>query len=79
MGKDCKYIMLDDNFPILFHCGFNHKEIANKFIGHEITSAGFVEVRDNTVYTFGESVSLKLKPEKDDAYWIKKLLVDVEY
>lgn len=79
MSKNCKYIMLDDNFPILFHCGLPHKDMANKFSGHSITSAGFVEIRDNTVYVSGESVSLELKPEKDDDYWIKKLLTNDLY
>ena len=87
MISNCKYIMLRGAEPILFPLTLTHATVANALnkgreVRGEVTSAGFVTVLgigiqgnpDIIVRVFGESVSLKLKPAKDDFYWIKKML-----
>ena len=78
--KQCKYIMLDDNIPILFHCGLTHHYMAEGRV-KRVTSAGFVSVHggpEETIFVsvYGKSVSLNSAPAKDDAYWIEKMLTE---
>ncbi len=81
----CKYIMLDENTPILFPEHLTHDYVARKFDIDKVTSAAFfkvgVEDFEKTfpsieVSVFGESVSLKMKSKPEDAIWIKKMFED---
>jgi hypothetical protein len=57
-----KYVMTQIG-PILFPGSFAHAD----FKAFAPTSAGFVEIgRDGSVFTYGESVSLKLRPDSQD-------------
>jgi len=57
-----KYVMTQ-NGPILFPGSFVHAD----FKEFAPTSAGFVEIgRDGSVYTYGQSASLKLRPDSQD-------------
>jgi hypothetical protein len=57
-----KYVMTQ-NGPILFPGSFSHAD----FQAFAPTSAGFVEIgRDGSVYTYGQSASLKLRPDGQD-------------
>ncbi|MFH2073985.1 MAG: hypothetical protein ABIJ57_01370 [Pseudomonadota bacterium] len=80
----CKYIMLDDIYPILFCRGMTHIEVSNRFVSpdRQVTSAGFVMITTDPnkeevkVYTFGKSVSLGIGRKPSDEKWIKKMLTD---
>ena len=67
-----KYVIVDGTFAITFGEYYKH----DQFSRHgEITSAGFFSIgKDRKVHTYGESLSLKLKPEASDAYFIEKAL-----
>jgi len=74
-----KYVMTGKG-PIIFPDSFNHKDFAQ----FKPMSAGRVEVDVllpvergiKAVSTFGESVSLKLKPDKLDAELIARAFLD---
>ena len=74
MRGDTKYVMLDGIKPIIFHQGISHDSF--KALGN-ITSAGFVKIYYDPVDqvisagVYGESLSLKLKPNPQDADLIK--------
>lgn len=66
-----KYIMTD-NGPILFPESFQHSD----FKQHGPKSAGYFTIgknknREMSVFTYSDSFSLKLKPDKDDERKIK--------
>ena len=73
-----KYIMTEYS-PVLFNECLNHSDIA-KCTFNDLESAGFVNIRmlknDLEVTTYGESVSLGLKPKPEDAARIKTFLLD---
>jgi len=80
-----KYVMVDDIKPILFSEMMQHSDF--KDIGN-ITSAGMCRINaklkrfdghistEKTVCCYGESISLKLKPAKQDEKYIKKFLLE---
>lgn len=77
-----KYIIIEQKAAIIFNDVITHADMAAKFshLG-EPTSAGFLEVYLNPdsvdgilVSTYGESVSLKLKPSIYDPELIKSQL-----
>lgn len=76
--KDFKYIMVDGIYPILFTLAMIHKDIAK---GHNVTSAGFAKIEscDNklSVSVSGESVSLGISHNPEDASTIKKMFVEM--
>ena len=82
-----KYVIVDECKPILFNC-FNHSD--TRSLPGKPTSAGFVSfeivkndgiefpsICSSTIikaHTYGESISLKMKPSPRDAYLITKML-----
>lgn len=73
-----KYIIVDSMWPIIFPGSISHIEAAKAVEGKKVTSAGFFNVnreQDGSfeIVTYGESISLKLKPAYDDAFLIKFL------
>ena len=74
-----KYLMIDEAFPILFGDYFEHTNIKANVHG-KVTSAGFVDLYMDCAHgkieasTFGESISLKLKPSKFDEEIITRLV-----
>lgn len=63
--KPIKYVMIQRCLPIIFD-GFNHSDL--KILGKEITSAGFIVFdKDGKVQTYGESTTLNMIPDKNDA------------
>lgn len=71
-----KYLILDDCFPVLFTGALKHDKISTA--GRKVTSAGFFEINDGKVRTFGESVSLMMRPGEFDAQLIQKMLFSRE-
>ena len=69
-----KYIIIDGVKPIVFSEAQLHSEFKNM---GEITSAGKCSIRNNKVSCFGESISLKLKPNERDAKIIKMNLLEI--
>ena len=69
-----KYIILDRNTPIIFAPELTHVEVASTFGLGRVKSAGFLQVSDDSVCCFGESVSLGIRSSISDAKWIGKLL-----
>ena len=68
-----KYIMTKDDGVIMFSNLITHTEMARKFGG--ATSAGFVTIDKNYHFeTYGESVSLRMKPAEDDNEKIERQL-----
>jgi len=81
MMKKFKYVIINNTFPILFGEAHKHSEFANCSVGASLgraTSAGFcsISVEDGkmSVSTFGESVSLFLRSNKEDAEIISRML-----
>lgn len=60
---ELKYVIIDGTFPIIF---ISQKHIEMKVHGN-ITSAGFLTIRNNKVSTYGKSHSLKMVPDSHDA------------
>jgi len=73
--KQNKYIIIDELFPILFTECQTHKDLAH---GMRVTSAGFfctsIEKDKIKVHCYGESISLNIKNQPDDARLIEKFL-----
>lgn len=67
-----KYIIIDHGFPVLFLDALQHKQIT--VAGGRVTSAGFFKIKDGQVTTYGESISLRLKPMEGDAEIINMML-----
>jgi len=65
--------MIDHNRPIVFLDTWNHNEM-ERMVNEKATSAGFVDVYDDKVKCYGNSISLNLKPAKDDEHWIASAL-----
>jgi hypothetical protein len=64
-----KYIILEiSGFPaaIIFPRHLQHSSVAQA-LGHPVTSAGFVQVRQGKVEVYGESLSLNLRSNPADA------------
>jgi len=60
---EIKYVMIDEIWPVLF-VGQAHSDM--KKLGN-ITSAGFIRMLENgTIYTYGHSQSLNMKPADRD-------------
>ena len=74
-----KYIIIDNGgveVPIVFDEILSHKEMSyNK----TVISAGFLDVWENEVSVFGESVTLNIKSRKEDAILIKKMLIHEDF
>lgn len=82
-----KYIMFGFFTPVLFPEHIKHSDFANLCHFGKPTSAGFAKIyikpdltykeeHEIDVCTFGESVSLKLKSDKEDARVIKNMIMD---
>lgn len=76
--KRVKYIIIDDISPILFSEMETHAKVAAMAAGRPITSAGFcslffVEEGHIAANVYGESVSLKLKSDPEDAALIERM------
>lgn len=67
----CKYIVLDGRFPILFDAAFIHAEVASGFPGREVTSAGFFRLPQGA---YGESLSLGVGSKPEDTKLIREHL-----
>ena len=75
---DIKYIILDEIFPVIFGGYFKHKTVSDTF-PQRTTSAGFLNIRKHTpedviIETYGEAISLRLKPKERDAVLLARLL-----
>lgn len=72
---DCKYIILDNLMPIIFHGSLTHKEIAN---GRKVRSAGFVDLyytsKGITANCYASSASLEVESMPDDAHIIERMI-----
>jgi hypothetical protein len=68
-----KYVMIDHTLPVVFGEYFKHSDFAN--VHGTITSAGKVawDISQRMAVTYGESVSLKLKPDPNDAFALTRL------
>jgi hypothetical protein len=66
-----KYVIVDNVFPIIFSDGMKHSDFIHR---GEITSAGMIKISGDEVHCYGESVSLKLKPDVTDELRIKTML-----
>ena len=72
-----KYVMFENGKPLVFPSIWSHDDMVK--LG-KITSAGFVDIRyDNDEFewkaiVWGESVSLKLKPNLSDKFYIEQAL-----
>lgn len=72
--RDAKYIMIDGSMPVVFGDYIQHAALA--VTGKQVTSAGFVRWnRAGEVITYGESKSLKLRPEDGDDAILRRLLI----
>ena len=70
-----KYIRTRDNHIIIFDYGIEH----SRFESMDIISAGFVDIYDNKVKCFGESVSLGLKSRgEEDAMLVRRWILNLE-
>ena len=73
--KRNKYIIINDVFPILFTEAQQHIDIGRKL---NVTSAGFFRTSilegKIKVHCYGESISLGIKSQPDDSYFIEKFL-----
>lgn len=68
-----KYVIFENNFPILFGELFTHRDIRGGF--GKVTGAGFFYINDeNKVVVYGESVSLDIKSKTTDADIIQRFL-----
>ncbi len=79
-----KYLIYDNGVvadtPIIFPVWITHSEMAqNVALPGKVVSAGFVEIYGDhgqaKCSTYGESVSMKLKPGENDAELIAKVLL----
>jgi len=76
-----KYIILEDNSPILFGQTLTHKTVADA-MGQKVNGAGFCSIDksnitgDISVQVFGESISLNIKSKPEDSKLIKRLFAD---
>ena len=75
-----KYIIVEDQTTGLEHAILfpsidimSHKELARR-IPLKTTSAGFVTIIKDKAHTYGESISLNMKPRQEDARIIDELL-----
>lgn len=75
MLMDIKYIIVDSHMPIIFHPGIEHAVMARGFIAK---NAGFVRIQQKDgklcASTFGESISLKMKPGPHDETLLDSML-----
>jgi hypothetical protein len=76
-----KYIMFDEDTPIIFPGTLNYDEF--HITGKTPTSAGYVNIYSTQesgdsvcVHTYGESITLNLQSKEEDNEIIKKLLND---
>lgn len=80
-----KYIIFDDQFPVIFGDYFNHSEVAlrvrrlacENFVGNgkgEVTGAGFISGADEDWFVYGRSESLNKDPGPKDKEIINKVL-----
>jgi hypothetical protein len=69
-----KYIMVNHMYPIVFPDAIVHSDF--KIEGRRITSAGFVGINKTygDLFTYGDSISLKMSPAKEDVIYLKRLL-----
>lgn len=72
-----KYVIIDDNLPVIFHSGLTHSDVA-RGLG-EVTSAGFCDIyagldegggEEVSVSCYGDSFSLKIKSKPEDSILI---------
>lgn len=72
-----KYIILEISgyaaAAIIFPSHLPHSFVAQA-LGHPVTSAGFVQVRQGKVEVYGESLSLNLRPNPMDAFLVSAAL-----
>jgi hypothetical protein len=64
--------MTEDRGVILFSNLMMHSEFKGKF--GKIKSAGFCNISDNKIECYGESISLNIKSNKNDADLINRQL-----
>lgn len=59
-----KYIIIDNDFPIIFDEELSHKMVAGSMVP---TSAGYLSIFENEIACHGESLELDISsnPEKD--------------
>jgi|SRR6056297_3128991 len=83
-----KYIIIESSYgsfkqAILFDSTMNHSDFLDMFNRNFILSAGFFSTRakpteedpeDIEISVFGKSVTLKLKSNKKDSFYIKRVL-----
>ena len=95
MSERIKYIILNDEIPILFPDFVNHSYMAERFSCDKITSAGFVQLvvekvkitlgtkicdyDQITPHAYGESVTLKLKSNPERDSNLMKFMFRKEY
>ena len=75
--KKLKYVILDDQFPVVFDGCFKHSSFSNAQ-RMKATSAGFCQIdwENKAVHVYGESISLGLKSMGDDVVWLNKLFFE---
>lgn len=78
MTMELKYIMIDKMKYVLFCHAIQHVQmrdaLAKEFGACNVTSAGFVEISDGSVYCFGRSESLDIDSDPvRDAHIISRV------
>lgn len=75
---DQKYVVIKGSYPVVFSAAMQHSEF--RCLG-SITSAGFFWITERNgkphISTYGNSVSLNLKPDTNDANLLKRLLFPI--
>jgi len=71
-----KYVIFKYIFPVLVHDATQHSDVRCGM--GDATSAGFVHIdfEKEEVHPYGESVSLRLKPNPEDGAILAKFLFD---
>lgn len=67
---ELKYVIFDGAIPVIFPAMLLHADIAKSYPEHYPTSAGFLD--NETLETFGESLSLDLSSKPEDRDTIKR-------
>jgi len=72
-----KYVMLNGCYPVLFPQAVVHRDVADSIGGRKVTSAGFCQLVAGKVEVWGESISLRLSSQKEDASFIERAIKEL--
>jgi len=65
-----KYIMFDNNVPIIFPCTVSHADMA-KYFPWKAVSAGFIQWTKDGLFAYGGSITLKVKSNHSDTNYLR--------